>query len=124
MPCKGSGWICGFPVILYLRKVFSSKKRFPQSYNLGKNEWNISTIPQTTPPPPHSILMIPKMAGFGPHASSSLLWGKGELIVPFHSVQDCRLLNFSLKTQPESIFLCHLYWNRVKKSPKLWMGVF
>ena len=37
-----------------------------------------------------------KMAGFGPRAPSSLLWGGGGggrrgLIVPFYSVQDCNL---------------------------------
>ena len=33
-----------------------------------------------------------KMAGFGLRTPSSLLWGGRGLIVPFYSVQDCRLL--------------------------------
>ena len=52
------------------------------SYNLGQNEWNISTTP-----PPH--FNDAKMAGFGLRAPSSLLWGGRGLIVPFYSVQDC-----------------------------------
>ena len=50
-------------------------------YNLGQNEWNISTTP-----PPH--FNDAKMAGFGLRAPSSLLWGGRGLIVPFYSVQD------------------------------------
>ena len=57
------------------------------SYNLGQNEWNISTTP-----PPH--FNDAKMAGFGLRATSSLLWGGRGLIVPFYSVQDC--LRFTL----------------------------
>ena len=56
-------------------------------YNLGQNEWNISTSP-----PPH--FNDAKMAGFGLRAPSSLLWGGRGLIVPFYSVQDC--LRFTL----------------------------
>ena len=54
------------------------------TYNLGQNEWNIST----TPP---SHFNDAKMAGFGLRATSSLLWGGRGLIVPFYSVQDCGL---------------------------------
>ena len=52
------------------------------TYNLGQNEWNISTTP-----PPH--FNDAKMAGFGLRAPSSLLWGGRGIIVLFYSVQDC-----------------------------------
>ena len=70
-----------FYVVSALQVLDSTKRR----YNLGQNEWNISTTP-----PPH--FNDAKMAGFGLRAPSSLLWGGRGLIVPFYSVQDCRLL--------------------------------
>ena len=53
-----------------------------QNYNLGQIKWNIDT----TPPPKISD---GKMARFGLHAPSSLIWGRGGISVPFYSVQDC-----------------------------------
>ena len=52
-------------------------------YNLGQIKWNI----ETTPPPKISD---GKMAHFGLHAPSSLIWGRGGISVPFYSVQDCK----------------------------------
>ena len=51
--------------------------------NLGQIRWNI----ETTPPPKISD---GKMARFGLHAPSSLIWGRGGISVPFYFVQDCR----------------------------------
>ena len=51
-------------------------------YNLGQIKWNI----ETTPPPKISD---GKMARFGLHAPSSLIWGRGGISVPFYFVQDC-----------------------------------
>ena len=65
--------------------IFVSARKFPKRtpkrkikiqkciYNLGQNEWNISTTP-----PPHPHFNDAKMAGFGLRAPSSLLWGGGE----------------------------------------------
>ena len=55
-------------------------------YNLGQIKWNI----ETTPPPKISD---GKMARFGLHAPSSLIWGRGGISVPFYSVQDCSKTN-------------------------------
>ena len=51
-------------------------------YNLGQIKWNI----ETTPLPKISD---GKMARFGLHAPSFLIWGRGGISVPFYSVQDC-----------------------------------
>ena len=55
--------------------------------NLGQIKWNI----ETTPPPKISD---GKMARFGLHTPSSLIWGRGGISVPFYSVQDCRDFNY------------------------------
>ena len=65
-----------------LTNMLKSGNKSEKIYNLGQNEWNISTTP-----PPH--FNDAKMAGFGLRAPSSLLWGGRGLIVPFYSVQDC-----------------------------------
>ena len=57
------------------------------NYNLGQIKWNI----ETTPPPKISD---GKMARFGLHAPSSLIWGRGGISVPFYFVQDCRFQIF------------------------------
>ena len=54
------------------------------TYNLGQIKWNIAT----TPPPK---INDEKMARFGLHMASSLIWGRGGISVPFYSVQDCLL---------------------------------
>ena len=60
------------------------------SYNLGQIKWKI----ETTPPPK---INGGKMARFGLHAASSLIWGggggEGGISVPFYSVQDCSVLD-------------------------------
>ena len=40
-----------------------------------------------------------KMARFGLHAASSLIWGEGGISVPFYSVQDCRIHSLNLYLQ-------------------------
>ena len=54
-------------------------------YNLGQIKWKI----ETTPPPKISD---GKMASFGLHTPSSLIWGEGGISVPFYSVQDCSFI--------------------------------
>ena len=87
------------------RKKKKKKKKnhgYSAGYNLGQNEWNISTTP-----PPHFNDV--KMAGFGLRAPSSLLWGGRGLIVPFYSVQDFNLgqneWNISTTPPPISMML-------------------
>ena len=64
------------------RFTYKMTQRNVYLYNLGQIKWNI----ETTPPPK---INDGKMARFGLHAPSSLIWGRGGISVPFYSVQDC-----------------------------------
>ena len=57
------------------------------NYNLGQIKWKISDG---------------KMARFGLHAASSLIWGKGGISVPFYFGQDCNLgqIKWKIETTP------------------------